>query len=69
MFEGRVKRMFGADTPDRLWMTDITQQAGACWLYCSAVLDVFSAVALTGRSRITCVPSRPVPCRRNARSF
>ena len=39
----RVNREFVADTPDRLWVTDITQhRTSQGWVYCAAVLDVFS---------------------------
>lgn len=38
-----VKRKFVADAPDRLWVTDITQhRSNEGWVYCAAVLDVFS---------------------------
>ncbi len=38
-----VKREFTADAPDRLWVTDITQhRTHEGWVYCAAVLDVFS---------------------------
>lgn len=43
VFEDRVRRVFVADAPDRLWVTDITQHRTAeGWLYCAAVIDVFS---------------------------
>lgn len=43
VFEDRVKRVFAADAPDRLWVTDITQhRTGEGWVYCAAVIDVFS---------------------------
>ncbi|MDP9026119.1 MAG: IS3 family transposase [Actinomycetota bacterium] len=43
VFEDRVKRVFVADEPDKLWVTDITQhRTGEGWLYCAAVIDVFS---------------------------
>lgn len=43
VFEDHVKRVFVADAPDRLWVTDITQhRTGEGWLYCAAVIDVFS---------------------------
>ena len=43
VFEDRVKRVFVADTPDKLWVTDITQhRTGEGWVYCAAVIDVFS---------------------------
>lgn len=43
VFEDHVKRVFHADAPDRLWVTDITQhQTGEGWVYCAAVIDVFS---------------------------
>ncbi len=38
-----VNREFAADAPDRLWVTDITQhRSREGWVYCAAVLDVFS---------------------------
>ncbi len=38
-----MKRVFVADAPDKLWVTDITQhRTGEGWLYCAAVVDVFS---------------------------
>lgn len=38
-----VQRQFVADAPDRLWVTDITQhRTREGWVYCAAVLDVFS---------------------------
>lgn len=38
-----VQRTFTADAPDRLWVTDITQhRSSEGWVYCAAVLDVFS---------------------------
>jgi putative transposase len=38
-----VQRQFVADGPDRLWVTDITQhRTSEGWVYCCAVLDVFS---------------------------
>ena len=38
-----VRRQFIADGPDRLWVTDITQHhTSEGWVYCAAVLDVFS---------------------------
>jgi putative transposase len=41
--EDLVQRRFVADTPDRLWVTDITEHAtGEGKVYCAAVLDVFS---------------------------
>jgi transposase InsO family protein len=34
---------FHAEQPDRLWFSDITQhRTGEGWLYCAAVLDVYS---------------------------
>lgn len=43
VFEDHVKRRFTADGPDQLWVTDITQhRTGEGWLYCAAVIDVFS---------------------------
>jgi putative transposase len=38
-----VNRAFVADKPDRLWVIDITQhRTSQGWVYCAAVLDVFS---------------------------
>lgn len=38
-----VRRDFRADSPDRLWVTDITQhRTGEGWVYAAVVLDVFS---------------------------
>jgi putative transposase len=38
-----VQRRFTADSPDRVWFTDITQHRAADgWVYCCAVLDAFS---------------------------
>jgi putative transposase len=38
-----VSRLFRADGPDKLWVTDITQhRTGQGWLYCAVVLDVWS---------------------------
>jgi putative transposase len=38
-----VQRRFVDDGPDRLWVTDITQhRTSEGWVYCAAVLDVFS---------------------------
>lgn len=38
-----VQRIFRADGPDRLWVTDITQhRTSGGWVYCAVVLDVFS---------------------------
>jgi putative transposase len=43
VFEDRVKRVFTADAPDKLWVMDITQhRTGEGWVYCAAVIDVFS---------------------------
>ncbi|WP_291752308.1 IS3 family transposase [Cellulomonas sp. 73-92] len=43
VFEDKVARRFTADVPDKLWVTDITQhRTGEGWVYCAAVLDVFS---------------------------
>lgn len=43
VFEDQVKRRFTADRPDKLWVTDITQhRTGEGWLYCAAVIDVYS---------------------------
>jgi putative transposase len=42
-----VQRQFTADSPDRLWVTDITQhRTGQGWVYCAVVLDVFSRRAV-----------------------
>jgi transposase InsO family protein len=41
--EDRVKRRFLADSPNRLWCTDVTEHpTGTGKVYCCAVLDVFS---------------------------
>lgn len=43
VFEDHVQRVFVADRPDRLWVTDITQhRSGEGWVYCAAVIDVYS---------------------------
>ena len=43
VWEDRVQRKFRADGPDKLWFTDITQhRTGEGWVYCAAVLDVYS---------------------------
>lgn len=43
VFEDHVKRAFVADVPDKLWVMDITQhRTGEGWVYCAAVIDVFS---------------------------
>lgn len=43
VFEDHVKREFLADAPDKLWVMDITQhRTGEGWVYCAAVIDVFS---------------------------
>lgn len=43
VFEDQVKRVFAADAPDKLWVTDITQhRTSEGWVYCAAVIDVFS---------------------------
>jgi putative transposase len=43
VFEDQVKRVFAADAPDKLWVTDITQhRTGEGWVYCACVVDVFS---------------------------
>lgn len=43
VFEDHVKRVFAADAPDKLWVTDITQpRTGEGWVYLAAVIDVFS---------------------------
>mgnify|MGYP002778941397 CR=1 FL=1 len=39
----RVQRAFTADTPDRLWVADITQHpTNEGWLYLAVVIDAFS---------------------------
>ena len=39
----QVKRVFAADAPDKLWVTDITQhRTSEGWVYCACVIDVFS---------------------------
>lgn len=41
--DDRVQRVFTADAPDRLWLTDITEHwTGEGRLYCCAIKDVFS---------------------------
>ena len=41
VFDDHVQRVFTADRPDRLWVTDITQHRTAeGWVYCAAVIDV-----------------------------
>jgi putative transposase len=43
VFEDQVKRVFTADAPDKLWVTDITQhRTSEGWVYCACVIDVFS---------------------------
>jgi len=43
VFDDHVQRVFVADRPDRLWVTDITQHRSAeGWVYCAAVIDVYS---------------------------
>lgn len=43
VFDDHVQRVFVADRPDRLWVTDITQhRTSEGWVYCAAVIDVFS---------------------------
>jgi hypothetical protein len=43
VFEDHVKRVFTADGPDKLWVMDITQhRTSEGWVYCAAVIDVFS---------------------------
>lgn len=43
VFDDHVQRVFTADRPDRLWVTDITQHRTAeGWVYCAAVIDVYS---------------------------
>jgi len=43
VFEDHVKRVFAADAPDKLWVMDITQHRTLeGWVYCAAVIDVFS---------------------------
>ena len=40
VFEDHVQRQFHADTPDQLWVTDITQHpTGQGWVFCAAVID------------------------------
>lgn len=43
VFEDHVKRAFVGDAVDRLWVMDITQhRTSEGWVYCAAVIDVFS---------------------------
>jgi putative transposase len=43
VWRDRVQRRFAADRPNKLWFTDITQhRTGEGWVYCAAVLDVYS---------------------------
>jgi transposase InsO family protein len=43
VFDDKVKRVFTADAPDKLWVADITQhRTGEGWVYCACVIDVFS---------------------------
>ncbi|WP_425468265.1 IS3 family transposase [Protaetiibacter larvae] len=43
VFEDHVQRVFTADRPDKLWVTDITQhRTTEGWVYCAAVIDVYS---------------------------
>lgn len=43
VFEDHVKRAFVADAVDKLWVMDITQhRTSEGWVYCAAVIDVFS---------------------------
>ena len=43
VFEDHVQRVFIADRPNKLWVTDITQhRTGQGWVYCAAVIDVYS---------------------------
>jgi putative transposase len=51
--ENRVQRNLVADRPDALWFTDSTQhRTGEGWVYCAAVLEVYSpSRSLVGRSR------------------
>ena len=43
VFEDLVKRQFTAEAPNRLWVTDITQnRTEQGWVYCAAVIDVYS---------------------------
>jgi len=43
VFEDHVKRAFIADAVDKLWVMDITQhRTSEGWVYCAAVIDVFS---------------------------
>ena len=51
MFEDHVKREFVADTPDKLWVTDITQhRTSEGWIYCAAVKEISD---MLGEVRIT----------------
>jgi putative transposase len=43
VFDDHVKRVFRADAPNRLWLTDITEhRTSEGKLYCCAIKDVFS---------------------------
>jgi putative transposase len=43
VFEDQVKRVFTADAPDKLWVTDMTQhRTSEGWACCACVIDVFS---------------------------
>lgn len=43
MFDDFVRRLFTADEPNRLWLTDIAEHAtGEGKVYCSAIKDVYS---------------------------
>lgn len=44
MFDDHVQRVFRADAPNRLWLTDITEHRTTTGgkLYCCAIKDVFS---------------------------
>lgn len=40
--ENRLKRDFSAKQPNQKWVTDITQYRGECWIYLSAIKDLFN---------------------------
>lgn len=43
VFDDHVQRVFRADAPNRLWLTDITEHwTSEGKLYCCAIKDVFS---------------------------
>src|SRR5690606_11316522 len=44
VFDDHVKRVFRADAPNRVWLTDITEHRTTTEgkLYCCAIKDVFS---------------------------